>query len=231
MKSGFSIFDAHTHIGLARHSGRRLSSAELIARMDQYGVDRAVVIPFPVVDDRRQAHGEIARAVCNYPDRLAAVACLDPFMPLEKFQASLVDYLYRSGLRAWSRRLPGMLGFTLASGTIFTVTCAHTVSVAAAWFCLATFGTEMTISPSWAFCIDIGGTASGAVSASMNMLGNIGAFASANAFPFLQHLTGSSNAYFQTAALLNAGAILCWLRMRSQSEARDSVPPEIYPEL
>ena len=91
---------------------------------------------------------------------------------------------------------------------------------AAAWFCLATFGMEMTISPSWAFCIDIGGTASGAVSASMNMLGNLGAFVSANAFPFLQHLTGSSSAYFLTAALLNAGAILCWLRMRSEAQAR-----------
>jgi hypothetical protein len=128
MKSGFAIFDAHTHTGLARHSGRRLSSAELIARMDHYGVDRAVVIPFPVVDDRRQAHGEIARAVCNYPDRLAAVACLDPFMPLEKFQASLVDYLYRSGLRAWSRRLPGMLVLHSPAELSTTVAYAHTVS-------------------------------------------------------------------------------------------------------
>jgi MFS transporter, ACS family, glucarate transporter len=129
----------------------------------------------------------------------------------------MVDFLYRSGLRTWSRRLPAVFGFALASAGIFTVTYAHTASVAALWFCIATFGTEMTISPSWAFCIDIGGTASGAVSASMNMLGNLGAFVSANAFPFLEHWTGNSNAYFQLAAALNAAAIICWFRMRSEA--------------
>jgi ACS family glucarate transporter-like MFS transporter len=129
----------------------------------------------------------------------------------------MVDALYRSRLRTWSRRLPAVFGFALASVGIYSVTFAHIASVAALWFCIATFGTEMTISPSWAFCIDIGGTASGAVSASMNMLGNFGAFVSANAFPFLAHWTGSSNAYFQVAAVLNAAGIICWLGMRSES--------------
>ena len=95
---------------------------------------------------------------------------------------------------------------------------------ATGWFCVAIFGTEMTISPSWAYCIDVGGTASGAVSASMNMLGNLGAFASANAFPLLEHWTGSSNTYFQTAAVLNAGAILCWLKMRPEARRLGVTP-------
>lgn len=52
-------------------------------------------------------------------------------------------------------------------------------------FGLATFGVDMTLSPSWAFCNDIGGANSGAVSGSMNMVGNIGAALSAIAFPLL----------------------------------------------
>ncbi len=136
----------------------------------------------------------------------------------------MVDILYRNGLRTWSRRLPAICGFVLATGGIFTVTYATSAFVATGWFCVAIFGTEMTISPSWAYCIDVGGTASGAVSASMNMLGNLGAFASANAFPLLEHWTGSSNTYFQTAAVLNAGAILCWLKMRPEARRLGVTP-------
>lgn len=71
----------------------------------------------------------------------------------------------------------------------------------------------MTISPSWAFCLDIGGKRSGTVSAAMNMAGNFGGFASTNAFPLLRSLTGTAGAYFLTAAALNLLAILCWRLM------------------
>jgi predicted TIM-barrel fold metal-dependent hydrolase len=100
MKSGFSIYDAHTHIGKGRHSGRQTSAAELLAKMDEYGVDRSVVIPFPVVDDRRQAHDEIAGATHAYPDRIAAVACLDPFMPRNDFHDELRRCVEELGFRA-----------------------------------------------------------------------------------------------------------------------------------
>jgi MFS transporter, ACS family, glucarate transporter len=71
----------------------------------------------------------------------------------------------------------------------------------------------MTISPSWSFCLDIGGRNSGTVSAAMNMAGNFGGFASTNAFPLLHRLTGSPATYFQAAAVLNVIAILCWQLM------------------
>ena len=38
-------------------------------------------------------------------------------------------------------------------------------------FSIATFGVDMTLSPSWTFCMDIDGRKSGAVSGTMNMLG------------------------------------------------------------
>jgi ACS family glucarate transporter-like MFS transporter len=127
----------------------------------------------------------------------------------------IVDSLYKSPWRAWSRRLPGVAGFVLATAGVSWVAFADSPTSAIVGFAIATFGVEMTISPSWAFCLDIGGKSSGTVSATMNMAGNFGGFVSTNAFPLLRGLTGSAVAYFQAAALLNIVAILCWTGMKS----------------
>ena len=127
----------------------------------------------------------------------------------------LVDALYKSPYRVWSRRIPGLIGFVLAASGILWVSVAGSAASAILGFAVATFGVEMTISPSWAFCLDIGGKRSGTVSAAMNMAGNFGGFASTNAFPLLRRLTGSPAAYFYTAALLNLLAMLCWSTMKS----------------
>lgn len=132
----------------------------------------------------------------------------------------LVDVIYRSRYRAWSRRLPAMTGFLLAAAGVLAVSLADTAASAVACFTVATFGAEMTISPSWAYCIDIGAKNSGAVSGSMNMAGNFGSFVSANAFPQLYRLTGSAAAYFRSAALLNVAAILCWYFMRPRASSQ-----------
>ncbi len=126
----------------------------------------------------------------------------------------LVDRLYRSQWRQWSRRIPGMAGFALATAGVLAVTRAATPGAAVLAFTLAAFGADMTISPSWVFCADIAGKNAGSVSGSMNMVGNIGAFVSANAFPYLQGATGSASAYFFTAGLLNLAGLWCWYRMR-----------------
>jgi len=126
----------------------------------------------------------------------------------------LVDGLYRSRWRSWSRRLPAILGFGLAVGGLLALTQAKTPWGAVACFTVATFGADMTISPSWQYCVDIGGKISGTVSGTMNMVGNVGSFVSANVFPWLLSLTGSASTYFTVAAALNAAAILCWLGMR-----------------
>lgn len=126
----------------------------------------------------------------------------------------LVDALYHSRFRAWSRRLPAMTGFLLAAVAILAVSSMESPAAAVACFAVATFGADMTISPSWVYCIDIGGKNSGAVSGSMNMVGNLGSFVSANAFPFLYGLTGSAFAYFAIASVLNVVSIACWAYMR-----------------
>jgi ACS family glucarate transporter-like MFS transporter len=136
----------------------------------------------------------------------------------------LVDRLYRSEHREWSRRLPAMVGFSLAAAGVLAVAQMTTAAAAVACFTVATFGAEMTISPSWAYCVDIAGKNSGTVTASMNMLGNLGSFASANAFPWLYGMTGSAAAYFRLAAVLNVAAILCWIGMRSLRRRLGSLP-------
>jgi ACS family glucarate transporter-like MFS transporter len=74
----------------------------------------------------------------------------------------------------------------------------------------------MTLSPSWAFCIDIGKRNAGTVSGTMNMAGNIGAFITALAFPYLQAWTGSVLPFFVLGALLNAFAIFLWMGIKPE---------------
>ncbi|MBK9167783.1 MAG: MFS transporter [Bryobacterales bacterium] len=126
-----------------------------------------------------------------------------------------VDLLYRSGLRTWSRRLPAIAGFALAALGVWAVTLADSPRAAIVFFAFATFGADMTISPSWAFCADVGKESAATVSGFMNMWGNFGSFVSASVFPVLLDWTGSATAYFQLAALLNIAAIAAWTRMRS----------------
>ena len=86
MNDGFRLYDTHTHIGTAHHSGRTCTALQMLAVMDRTGVDRALLIPFPVVEDFRQQHDLIADAVRQHPDRFAGSACLPPFIPRPEFQ-------------------------------------------------------------------------------------------------------------------------------------------------
>ena len=125
----------------------------------------------------------------------------------------LTDWLYQRYPR-WSRRAPAMGGFVIAASALLCLTQASSPEMAVALFTLATFGTEMTISPSWAYCIDIGGGKSGTVSGAMNMVGNLGGFVSASAFPALARWNGGdAGLYFSLAALLNLMSAVFWFRM------------------
>lgn len=98
---GFPIFDAHTHLGTARHSGRRFTAPQMLAWMDAAGIDRALAIPFPVVEDYRAAHDEIGAAVRAWPDRLAGAACLAPWqIPEREFRDELRRAVELFGFRA-----------------------------------------------------------------------------------------------------------------------------------
>ena len=125
-----------------------------------------------------------------------------------------VDRIYKKGRWTASRRIPAMLGFVLAvTGVLGFVTMANAYA-AVLFLTLAIFGADMTISPSWSTCIDIGKKHAGAVSGTMNMAGNIGSFITALAFPYLKTWTGSYEPYFYIAAAFNALAIGAWMLIR-----------------
>ncbi|GAB6166190.1 MFS transporter [Thermostilla marina] len=126
----------------------------------------------------------------------------------------LVDRLYRAGFLRGSRRFPAALGFVLAAAGIAGTAQADTAAMYCLWLSVAIFGADMTLSPSWAFSIDIGREHAGTVSGTMNMAGNLAAFLTMLAFPYLQAWTHSHKPYFYLAAVLNLAAAGMWYLTR-----------------
>lgn len=136
----------------------------------------------------------------------------------------LVDKIYKTGNLTASRRIPAIAGFTIATvGVIMTTQATSDVSQVL-YLTLAIFGADMTLSPSWAFCIDIGQENAGAVSGTMNMAGNLGAFSSILIFGYLaDHLIKSgvdpkealagNDMFFYICACLSGISIIMWLFM------------------
>jgi len=139
---------------------------------------------------------------------------------------TMVIQLFKKGFHVGSRRITAIVGFSLGVIGLLLATQTQDLYLFVLWFSLATFGVDMTLSPSWAFCNDIGGANSGAVSGSINMVGNIGAALSAILFPFFQNeTTGSANSFFVLAAGLNFGAIVMWCFMNPNRVSDQKLSP------
>jgi ACS family glucarate transporter-like MFS transporter len=128
----------------------------------------------------------------------------------------MVDGIYRSGKWKLSRRLPAIVGFVLSAFGMVMVTQVSSPVISIAFMALAVFGADMTLSPSWAFCIDIGKENAGIVSGTMNMAGNLGAFITIIAFPYLFQWTGQYEPFFIICAGLSVVAVLLWARMNPE---------------
>jgi len=100
MKSGFRLYDTHTHLGNAFHSGRRMTADAMLRHMDERGIDRSLLIPFPVVADYRAEHDLIADAVRRNPDRFTGAMCLNPFLPERAVEDEIRRGVEELGLRA-----------------------------------------------------------------------------------------------------------------------------------
>jgi len=139
---------------------------------------------------------------------------------------SMVTGLFKKGYHVSSRRITAIIGFALGVTGLLLATRTNNLYWFVFCFSLATFGVDMTLSPSWAFCNDIGGSNSGAVSGSMNMVGNIGAALSAIMFPILlNEETGSANTFFMLAAGLNFVAIVTWCFMNPNRTSDKKLSP------
>ena len=149
---------------------------------------------------------------------------------------ALVTFLYGKGYHVNSRRIPAATGFVIgALGLMLTTQMGESGPlVFVLCFSVAVFGVELTLSPSWSFCMDIGGKSSGAVSGAMNMLGNLGSAFSAIIFPyFVANITlpffaeeaGTANSFFVFAATINVLAAVAWLFMNPKKTISGSVSP------
>jgi ACS family glucarate transporter-like MFS transporter len=148
---------------------------------------------------------------------------------------ALVDRIYRSGNWQLSRRLPAIAGFLLAAAGLVGLQLVESPLGYAAMLAVAIFGADMTLSPSWAFCIDIGRRNAGTVSGTMNMAGNLGAFVTLVAFPYLKEWTQAylethtgmaewvspTTPYFLAAAVLNLLAVFAWWAARPDRPLED----------
>ena len=137
------------------------------------------------------------------------------------FAGWLVDVIYKKGNWKMSRRVPAISGFVLVIVGLLGSLYMSTITGAVIFLTLAIFGADMTLSPSWSFCVDIGRHNSGAVSGTMNMAGNLGAFITALAFPYLQSWTGSVAPFFYIGALLAFIAIISWGFMHPNNFIRE----------
>ncbi len=133
------------------------------------------------------------------------------------FSGWLVDFIYKKGKWSLSRKLPAIIGFGLAAIGITGSIYMNEVTGAIIFISIAVFGADMTLSPSWSTCVDIGSEHSGAVSGTMNMAGNLGSFLTALAFPYMMSFTGSATPFFILAATLNVLAIFFWTNIRSDT--------------
>lgn len=128
----------------------------------------------------------------------------------------LVDYIYKTKGLTKSRIIPAILGFSLAAVGLVVSLYMNSAWSAVIFLSVAVFGADMTLSPSWSLCVDIGNQNSGAVSGTMNMAGNIGSFVTALAFPYLKAWFASTTPFFFIGAALNIIAIMFWLNIKPQ---------------
>jgi len=103
------IIDAHNHIG--EKKGLRFSAEELIQRMDEAGVQKAIVFSFP-----EQINNEyIAQSVEKYSDRLVGFATINPWSTsAEEDLENAINELDMKGLKLH----PVKHGYALDNHTI-----------------------------------------------------------------------------------------------------------------
>jgi ACS family glucarate transporter-like MFS transporter len=156
----------------------------------------------PYLKTRYRLSGATAGMYASIPLYVGALA--------NWMSGSAVDKVYSMGHRSLSRKLPAICGFGLASVALVAAASIASANGFILFFSLATFGVDLTLSPSWTACADIGGPHTGTLSGAMNMLGSVGSLVSAVAFPLLFGMTGDIKCYFYVAVALNLVAMAGW---------------------
>lgn len=168
----------------------------------------------------RESLAEEERAVTYESPYVQVVTSANVLLAMFQYAASNITFfvsitwLQPYMKKTWGAETDWMASIPLLRGAVALWVAGYTVTT------LHRRG--MTLSSSWAFCMDIGGSRSGAVSAAMNMVGNLVAALSAVAFPFfVGHVTlpffakeiGTANSFLVFAATMNVLALIAWIFM------------------
>lgn len=105
------IVDAHTHIGRVRYAERPLEPDDLIEYMDEYGVEKSVLLPLesPEATGYYLTTDEVLDAAEEHPDRIVPFCSVDPRMLLDEdgFRTVVERYVDR-GARGFSELKAGV---------------------------------------------------------------------------------------------------------------------------
>jgi MFS family permease len=106
------------------------------------------------------------------------------------------------------RLVVSICGFLIAGFALLPGVLASSALAAMVCLTIALAGLELTVSVSWAICIDIGGDFSGSVSSVMNTWGNLGGAVSAVMVGYLATLLGWTSPFLLASALCLFSALL-----------------------
>jgi predicted TIM-barrel fold metal-dependent hydrolase len=79
--------DTHEHLGRSRFTGYETTASGLMASMDRYHIDAALVLPQATLDTASAQHDLIAAAVHNAPGKLFGVASICPWVGEDAYWA------------------------------------------------------------------------------------------------------------------------------------------------
>jgi sugar phosphate permease len=125
----------------------------------------------------------------------------------------VTDLLARRFGIAWGRRAVGMAGCAASAILLVAGLRAPALVASVVLVSLAAGASDFTLAASWSACADIGGNAVGAVSGTMNMIGNAGSALSPVLMGYLVQRTGNWDLTLYIAAALNLAGVLLWLRV------------------
>ncbi len=92
------IIDSHLHLGDCRVFGCNISEEQLLDAMDKYGVDAAVVQPYPGATDEEDVHNRIYELTKKHKGRIYGLASVNPHL-LSKadYKAKMRHYIQDFG--------------------------------------------------------------------------------------------------------------------------------------
>jgi len=136
---------------------------------------------------------------------------------------AIVDLLYRTPWTSWSRRLPAIVGFVIASFAMVQAGGESTPTNAILWISLAVFGLDMTLAPSWCYCIDISRSNTGLVGGIKQTFGSLGMFLAAVVYPWWMDKVTIRQCFFAGAAMCMIAA-MAWLLCKSKHNLEGRAP-------